>query len=106
MVSMSALHCSVQTATWAEREPHTDAHAVMKRAEVAGSLRQGVLLLMHRCSVSHQEPIVVARQLDGRVVEPPRHTAEVLRARLPVGRPAHEAALQQRISAWSAMARS
>jgi hypothetical protein len=46
----------------------------------------------------------VARQLDWRVVEPPRHAAEILRARLPVRRPAHEATLQQRNSAWSVVA--
>ena len=47
---------------------------------------------------THQEPIVVAWQLDRRIVEPPRHATEVLRTRLPVRRPAHEAALQQHTS--------
>jgi hypothetical protein len=59
---------------------------------------------MRQGPFTHQEPIVVARQLDWRIVEPPRHAAEVLRARLPVRRPAHEAALQRRISSRSAVA--
>lgn len=108
-VRLSASHCSVRAATRAETDHHGSRHWSTQRAEAVCSRFSGVLVRLRdvpRSVHTHQEPIIVARQLDWRVVEPPRHAAEVLGARLPVGRPAHEAALQQHISAWFAVAPS